>query len=174
MPSPGCGAASDLIDKHREDALPTHIKAGWAVGSGATIANFEQDSAVGMCAKGTGMRYMIEAALVVALIPPLEAVAGDVINRDLIQACSQKTVVMGRDENKKLVRAGEKLDGFCTGYLQATFDSIEKPSSCRERGLTPEFLLSVYEQYMKDKNVPEEESASRTLILAFQRIAGCN
>lgn len=96
----------------------------------------------------------------------------DLSNKELIKACDEKTTVFGR-ENGKLVKAGEKVSGFCAGYVQATLEALKSSASCNPQGEDAPFLLSVYTQYMKDKEVPESASASNTLTQAIRRIAQC-
>ncbi len=119
------------------------------------------------------MRISRLSALTAAIIMLSQAHASDITNKDLVVACSEKTIVYGRDDNNKLVKAGEKLDRFCAGYLQATFTSPINFSSCKAKESDPAYLLSVYQQYIQDKKVPESNSASATLMQAFRRVAEC-
>ena len=119
------------------------------------------------------MRISRLSTLTAAIILVSQAHASDITNKELVATCSEKTIVYGRDDNKKLVKAGEKLDGFCAGYLQATFSSLMNSSSCKEKESDLAYLLSVYQQYIKDKKVPESTSASATLMQAFRRVAEC-
>jgi hypothetical protein len=96
----------------------------------------------------------------------------DLSNKELIKACDEKTIVVGR-ENGKLVKAGEKVSGFCAGYVQATLEALKSTAPCKPQGEDAPFLLSVYAQYMKDKEVPESAGASQTLTQAIRRIAQC-
>src|SRR6476659_7987485 len=43
---------------------------------------------------------------------PLDAVMKD---------CEQKTIVMGRGEDGKMVKVGERIGGYCRGILERTF-----------------------------------------------------
>jgi hypothetical protein len=96
----------------------------------------------------------------------------DLSNKELIKACDDRTIVVGR-ENGKLVKAGETVSGFCAGYVQATLEALKSSASCKPQGEDAPFLLSVYTQYMKDKKVPESAGASQTLTQAIRRIAQC-
>ncbi len=110
--------------------------------------------------------------LIVLTLAAWTASAAELSNEELRKSCGEKTIVMGRDEDKRLVRAGETLGGFCSGYLLASFGAYGSNPECK-KDVSPEFLLSVYEQYIKDKKVPNSASASNTLRQAFQRIASC-
>lgn len=112
----------------------------------------------------------IKPLFMIAFIASSSALASDISNKDLMDACSKKTVVFGRDDTKAIVRAGEMIDGFCSGYLQASLSALADANACQVGSASPEFLLSVYQQYLKDKKVPETESASKTLARAFRRI----
>lgn len=99
--------------------------------------------------------------------------ANELTNDELQKSCAETTIVMGRDEAKELVRAGEKLDGFCSGYLQATFSAFASNAKCKAEDTSPDFLLSVYEQYVKDKKIAASANASNTLMQAFRRVPNC-
>lgn len=98
--------------------------------------------------------------------------SADISNKELIVACSGKTIVYGREKGG-MVRAGEKLNGFCSGYLQATVNAFENSNRCSVPDSDPGFILSIYTQYMKDRKVPEGDSASRTITGALRRVAEC-
>jgi hypothetical protein len=119
------------------------------------------------------VRNIITVTLLPVILASSQVVASDFTNKDLMDACSKKTIVYGRDDDKKIVRAGEKIDGFCSGYLQATFSALANLDSCKAKETNPDYLLSIYQQYIKDKKVSENESASKTLIQAFRRVAEC-
>ena len=119
------------------------------------------------------MKISILSTLTAGIILVSQAYASDITNKELVATCSKKTVVFGRDEKKNLVKAGEKLDGFCTGYLQATFSSLTNSFSCKTKESDPAYLLSVYQQYINDTKVAESTSASATLMQAFRRVAEC-
>ncbi|MFA5941820.1 MAG: hypothetical protein WC809_20925 [Sinimarinibacterium sp.] len=115
----------------------------------------------------------MQLVVFLALYASTETRAANVTNAELLKACGEKTVVMGRDEDKKLVRAGEKINGFCSGYIQATFSGFTATANCKSEDASPEFLLSVYEQYVKDKAVPGSATAYSTLMQAFRRVPDC-
>jgi hypothetical protein len=97
----------------------------------------------------------------------------DITNKELIKSCSEKTEVWGRDSDGKLVPAGETIDGFCSGYLQATFNVLINSPSCKKGEYNPEFIFSVYRQYIKDKKVSDNVSATSTLMQAIRRVLEC-
>ncbi len=119
------------------------------------------------------MSFLKLSTLTAAIILVSQAHASDITNKELVTACSKKTTVYGLDDNKALVKAGEKLDGFCAGYLQATLNALTNTATCKPQGDDTDFLLSTYNQYMKDKGIPESANASKTLTQAFRRIAQC-
>jgi hypothetical protein len=119
------------------------------------------------------MRTSAIAMMVIAVCAPSHAQAADISNKELQEACAKKTIVLGHDLDKTLVRAGEKLDGFCSGYLQASFNAYANSAACQAKDVDPNFLLSVYQQYLKDKKVPGSASASKTLMQAFRRAPEC-
>lgn len=46
-------------------------------------------------------------------------------------------------------------------------------AACKVNDDDSSFLLSVYEQYLKDKKISGSESASKTLMQAFRRALEC-
>jgi hypothetical protein len=100
------------------------------------------------------------------------ASAAQTSNDELMKSCEKKTIVFNKQGN----RVGEKLDGFCTGYLQATFHALlnSKGSECKiSEAKEAEYLFSVYQTYVKEKKTPPSESASSTLLQAFKRALDC-
>lgn len=100
--------------------------------------------------------------------------AAQLSNEGMIKSCEQKTIVI----NKQGERVGEKLGGFCSGYLQATVHALLNTQgiSCKNVDFEkqqPEYLFSVYQTYLKDKKAQSSDSASRTLLQAFQRAFDC-
>lgn len=99
-------------------------------------------------------------------------VAAEVSNKQLLEDCGKKTIVIGRD-GSELVPAGEELSGYCSGYLQASFSALKNEANCSAQERDSSFLLSVYMQYLEDKNTHESVNASKTLSQAFRRILEC-
>ena len=109
---------------------------------------------------------------VLTLIAFLPASAAQTSNDELTKSCEQKTIVF----NKQGERVGEKLGGFCAGYLQATFHALvnSKGSECKASGdRDAEYLFSVYQTYLKEKKSLLTEGASSTLAQAFKRAFDC-
>jgi len=120
------------------------------------------------------VRFLYLAITLGLALPVPHVVAGDITNKELQDRCADKTIVMGRDEKGGLVKAGEKIDGYCAGYLQASFSAFTRTTKCKNKDQSSIFLLSVYDQYRKDKEIPDTAIASETLFKAFKRIPGCN
>lgn len=109
---------------------------------------------------------------VLALAASLPAYAAQTSNDELIKACGKKTIVF----NKQGERVGEKLDGFCAGYLQATIHALvnSKGSDCKiSEDKDSEYLFSVYQTYLKEKKTLPSEGASITMLQAFRRAFDC-
>jgi hypothetical protein len=113
------------------------------------------------------MRFTLAVIFVITVSVP--AWTTDLTNKELAAACGNKTLVY----SKQGERVGEKIDGFCSGYLQATFSALVNSASCKASDQSSEFLLSVYQSYVKEKNVSASDSASKTLTQAFRRAADC-
>lgn len=72
------------------------------------------------------MRTSAIAVVVITVCAAYQVQAADISNKELQEVCAKKTIVMGYDVDKTLVPAGEKMDGFCSGYLQASFSALYK------------------------------------------------
>ena len=110
--------------------------------------------------------------VVLALVTPLPAYAIQTSNDELTKSCEKKTIVF----NKQGERVGEKLGGFCEGYLQATRHALanSKNAECKVTGDSEtEYLFSVYQTYLKEKKSPLPNNASSTLLQAFKRAFDC-
>lgn len=112
--------------------------------------------------------------LAISMVTPTIVAASDVNNQELMDSCAQKTIVTGYDENQKIVQVGESIDGFCSGYLKATFSAFVASTGCDPKNTDVNFLLSVYEKYTEDKKPIPTAGAFETLMKAFTRIANCN
>ncbi|TRZ52484.1 hypothetical protein D4S03_03310 [bacterium] len=98
-------------------------------------------------------------ALLISTIPfvgVVLAISADFTNDELQKMCAQKTIVY----NQQGIKIGEKLrEGFCDGYLQATFHAIRTSpkilcgSGANEEKST-EYLFSIYETYIRDHCCP--------------------
>lgn len=119
------------------------------------------------------MRFL--GAIVVLAICAISSNAhsSQVTNGDLQNACAQRTIVTGYDENRKITQIGESIDGFCFGFIRASFESISTNQKCSSAGDNTEFLLSVYMHFLKDRKPDADSSAYKTLRDAFARIPDC-
>ena len=120
------------------------------------------------------MRHLITPLALAACLGANTAKSTEVTNAELEQFCAQKTIVTGYDEDKKITQIGESIDGFCAGYIRATFESFSSNEKCDAAGSNLDFLLSVYSHYLKMHKVDYGVSARKTLITAFSRIPDCN
>jgi hypothetical protein len=88
---------------------------------------------------------------------------------DLQASCAKKTIVVGRDG----VRIGEKLDGFCVGFLEGAFVMMEQAKLiCPEGRSDGEFLLSVLNTYANDKQIKGVD-AGEAVGAAYRRAFPC-
>lgn len=101
-----------------------------------------------------------------------DAGAADFTNRDLMLNCAAQTTVF----NKSGDVVGRKIESYCRGYLESALHalSIQDRDPCSPRNpVTPEYLLSVYESYLRDASVSPDQGAARTLRVAFFRAFDC-
>ena len=94
-------------------------------------------------------------------------------NQEMKKVCSDKTIVF----NKKGEKIGYKLSAYCVGYLKGVLETLiaTDPKVCQKDANSgfPEYLLSIYETYMEEKDIKNSEEASITIIKAFKRAFTC-
>jgi hypothetical protein len=111
--------------------------------------------------------------LVLMLLLSPRAFSEETTNDKLLKQCADKTIVVNREGQ----RVGEKLGGYCAAYLSATLDALKNTpgAKCKNQNEgQPEYLLSVYETYVKEKKVAGTDSASKTLLSAYRRALDCD
>lgn len=85
--------------------------------------------------------------------------------------CSKETLVF----NKKGEQVGTKIGGYCAGYLQGALEVLSETSRevCLNKNTdtTPNYLLSVYRSYVKEKG--HNKTLQATLVSAYKRAFGC-
>jgi hypothetical protein len=71
---------------------------------------------------------------------PLDAVMKD---------CEKKTIVMGRAEDGKMVKVGERISGYCQGILEGTFAVLLRTGTicAKDKVVSADFLLSTILTY---------------------------
>jgi hypothetical protein len=88
---------------------------------------------------------------------------------ELQVSCAQKTIVVGRDG----ARIGEKLNGYCIGFLEGAFALMEQTKLiCPESRNNGEFLLSVLNTYVNDRQIKGIE-AGEAILGAYQHAFPC-
>ena len=78
--------------------------------------------------------------------------------------------------NHDVKKVGERLGGYCVAYLQATLDVVNSApgSICvKPEDDEPQYLLSVFETYIKDEKVDKSTGASKQLAAAYRRAFRC-
>jgi hypothetical protein len=92
----------------------------------------------------------------------------------LLKACKRKTQVTGWDENHKLVKVGEKLDGYCQGFLEGAFlVLVGARSICdKEKQASPDFLPSTVLTY-RIETKSRDNDAAKIIEAAFKRAFRC-
>ena len=95
----------------------------------------------------------------------------------LQERCTKKTRVHYIDKDEgELVLKGERVDGYCAGFLEGVLAALEHeklacPKWEKER-ISTEFLLSVLDNYEKE-NSQEDAKASVVVVQAFKRAFSC-
>jgi hypothetical protein len=92
----------------------------------------------------------------------------------LKKRCADKTIVMGHDARGRVIKTGERLGGFCAGFLQGALAAMQEANiACPERETDARFLLSVLETYVKDAGISQAD-AGQVVDEAFRRAFPCN
>ena len=120
------------------------------------------------------MRAALASALLLLVASrPALALEGTT-NNQLLESCDQKMIVTGYDESGRLKQVGESLDGFCEGFIRATYAAFSSINKCASYNNDPNLLLSIYRTYLKDVSPAIDDDAFQTLYRSFSRIATCN
>ena len=112
--------------------------------------------------------HLIGVAILIVIISSVD-VARPSSLEELQASCAQKTIVVGRDGT----RIGEKLDGYCVGFLEGAFAVMEQSKLiCPEKRNGSEFLRSVLNTYVNDKQIKDVE-AGEAVGAAYRRAPPC-
>jgi hypothetical protein len=97
---------------------------------------------------------------------PLDAVMKD---------CQQKTIVMERAEDGKMVKVGERISGYCQGILEGTFAVLVRTGTicAKDKVVTADFLLSTILTYQTETKSKDNDAAS-VAEAAFKRAFSCS
>jgi hypothetical protein len=95
----------------------------------------------------------------------------DVVMKD----CEQKTIVMGRAEDGKMVKVGERISGYCQGILEGTFAVLVRTGTIcpKDKVVTADFLLSTILTYQTETKSKDNDVAS-VAEAAFKRAFNCS
>lgn len=94
----------------------------------------------------------------------------------LQERCADKTIVMGSDADGKLIQTGERIGGYCAGFLEGVLTALEHeklvcPKWEKDR-INTYFLLSVLDFYAKEKS-HKGVKAGVVVAKAFKRAFSC-
>lgn len=119
--------------------------------------------------------------LVLPLVLAGGAAQADVSGRQLVDKCKEKTPVMQRVDGKLTV-VGERLDGYCEGYLLGVYGALVQSGiiCAPSNEVTGDYLKSVFDHYFK--TLPRDKAegylktvspASEMLKTAYSRAFPC-
>ncbi|HEU5018766.1 MAG TPA: hypothetical protein VFT69_12445 [Pseudolabrys sp.] len=93
----------------------------------------------------------------------------------VLKECGQKMIVMGRDENGKMVKVGERIDDYCRGVLEGMFALlVHSEAICvKDTPATPDFLLSTVLTYRTQTHSTSDDAAA-VIEAAFKRAFTCS
>jgi len=106
-----------------------------------------------------------------ALCAHAKALPLDVVMKD----CQQKTIVMGRAEDGKMVKVGGRISGYCQGILEGTFAVLLRAGTIcvKDKVVTADFLLSTILTYQTETKSKDNDAAS-VAEAAFRRAFSCS
>jgi hypothetical protein len=93
----------------------------------------------------------------------------------LMKDCEQKTIVMGRSEDGKIVKAGERISGYCQGILDGMFAVLVRAGTVctKEKAVSTDFLLSTILTFRTETKSKDDDAAS-VAEAAFKRAFACS
>jgi hypothetical protein len=106
-----------------------------------------------------------------ALCAHAQALPLDAVMKD----CQQKTIVMERAEDGKMVKVGERISGYCQGILEGTFAVLVRTGTicAKDKVVTADFLLSTILTYQTETKSKDNDAAS-VAEAAFKRAFSCS
>jgi hypothetical protein len=113
--------------------------------------------------------------MVVSSLSFLQSLAeGQVSLEGVLKDCEKKTIVMGRDEQGRIVKVGERISGYCQGILEGIFAVlVHTQTICAERDdRSPEFLLSAVLTYRAETKSQDNDLIS-VVEAAYKRAFSC-
>lgn len=95
----------------------------------------------------------------------------DVVLKD----CQQKTIVMGKAEDGKMVKVGERISGYCQGILEGMFAVLARAGTIcpKDKPISADFLLSAIVTYQAETKTKDNDAAS-VAEAAFKRTFSCS
>jgi hypothetical protein len=119
------------------------------------------------------VRVLAVVSLAIVFTP--SAALSQPMTLELLQKrCADKTIVMGHDALGGVIKTGERLGGFCAGFLQGALAAMQEANIvCPESETDASSLLSVLETYVKDAGIGQAD-AGKVVDEAFRRAFPCN
>jgi hypothetical protein len=118
------------------------------------------------------LSVLVSAGLLSALPTTVEAqISLDTVLKD----CEKKTIVMRRDEKGNIVKAGERISGYCQGVLEGVFAVLVRTKAVcvkDDDSTSPDFLLSTVLMY-RTETKSQNNDAATVLEAAFKRAFSC-
>lgn len=127
------------------------------------------------CTKSVSLSLYGSLALFLSVVLSVAGPAlAQIRTEALLDSCKKKTQVWERVEGK-LQPVGEKVDGFCHGYLVATWDVLTQSKAICVSGDKPavDYLLSVVQTYVKADPKAVERGAAQVIRAAYARAFPC-
>ena len=111
---------------------------------------------------------LIAAVISIVIMSSVDGFARSFSLEELQTSCAQKTIVVGKDG----ARLGEKLDGYCVGFLEGTFAAMEQAKLiCPEGRSDTAFLLSILNTFVNEKQIKGD--AGEAVGAAYRRAFPC-
>jgi len=89
--------------------------------------------------------------------------------------CERKTIVMGRAEDGKMVKVGERIGGYCQGVLEGMFAVLVRSGTIcvKDKAISTDFLLSTILTY-RTETKSKDNDATSVAEAAFRRAFSCS
>ncbi len=114
---------------------------------------------------------MVKRIVLMAMLLLPSNAYSDVITKELLKSCDEKTIVMGKVDGD-IKQIGEKLGGYCRGYIEGHL-SAQTGKICLEPGSDAHFVVSLLNKYVEENPKAKEQDAGVSLSKALLRAYKC-
>ena len=119
--------------------------------------------------------FAFVALLTLSAAMPSRAEAQFLSLEAVLKDCEKKTIIMGRDERGGIGKVGERISGYCQGFLEGVFTVLVRARTIcvKDKNASPEFLLSTVLTYRTETKSQDNDAAS-VMESALKRAFSCS